>query len=245
MIGVSMDTACLASSSGIMVSNDFELLLFDLDGTLIDSVPQLHLAVDAAMTSCGLPSVTLEQVKTWIGNGADMLIKRAIARRYQLEEMVDPELFAQARAAFDHYYRAGLDSDFCLYPDVPQTLQRLRDAGYRMAVVTNKPNLFVAPLLQQAGIDHFFDYLLGGDVLSTRKPDPAPLLHVCKQLQIAPERTLMIGDSRNDIDAARAAVICSVGLTYGYNHGEPIEETDPDWVMDKFSQLADLLLVKE
>ena len=227
-----------------MVSNNFELLLFDLDGTLIDSVPQLHLAVDAAMASCGLASVTIQQVKTWIGNGADMLIKRAIAQSAQPEGKVAPELFLQARAAFDRYYRAGLDRDFCLYPDVPQTLQRLRDAGYRMAVVTNKPNPFVAPLLQQAGIYHLFDFLLGGDVLSERKPDPAPLLHVCKQLQIAPERTLMIGDSRNDIDAARAAAICSVGLTYGYNHGEPIEETDPDWVMDKFSQLADLLLVK-
>ena len=117
--------------------------------------------------------------------------------------------------------------------------------GVQVAIVVGGGNFFRGAELQQAGIDHFFDYLLGGDVLSTRKPDPAPLLHVCKQLQIAPERTLMIGDSRNDIDAARAAVICSVGLTYGYNHGEPIEETDPDWVMDKFSQLADLLLVKE
>lgn len=239
-----MEHACPAVEccSRIEGRKPFELLLFDLDGTLLDSVPQLHLAVDGALKACDLASVTLEQVRTWIGNGADILIRRAIERRYQLEGSVPPELFSRVRAAFDHCYRAGLDKNFCLYPGVVATLQRLRQAGYCMAVVTNKPAPFVAPLLEKAGLADFFDYQLGGDVLATRKPDPAPLLHVCEQLQVSPSRTLMVGDSRNDIEAARAAAICSVGLTYGYNHGEPIENTNPDWVMDNFSQLADLLL---
>lgn len=239
-----MESPCLDTTHRhqVVQRKPFELLLFDLDGTLLDSVPQLHLAVDAALKACDLASVTLEQVRTWIGNGADTLIRRAIERRYQLEGSVSPELFGRVRAAFDACYRAGLDKNFCLYPGVATTLQRLREAGYRMAVVTNKPAPFVAPLLKEAGLSAFFDYQLGGDVLATRKPDPAPLLHVCEQLQVSPAATLMIGDSRNDIDAAKAAAIRSVGLTYGYNHGEPIENTNPDWVMDNFSQLADLLL---
>ncbi len=221
----------------------FDLLLFDLDGTLIDSVPQLFLAVEAALLDCGLPGVSQEQVQTWIGNGADMLLKRAIQRRYVLEGEVDAELFKRVRASFDAHYHANLDSNFTLFPGVEVTLQRLRQAGYCMAVVTNKPAPFVEPLLQAANLFALFDMSLGGDLLPVRKPDPAPLLHICDTLQIAPERTLMIGDSKNDVLAAQAAAIPVVGLTYGYNHGEPIAASTPDWVMDEFSQLEELLLV--
>ncbi|MGL4206734.1 MAG: phosphoglycolate phosphatase [Aeromonadaceae bacterium] len=223
--------------------SQFDLLLFDLDGTLIDSVPQLFLAVDAALRSCGLPGVTQEQVQKWIGNGADILLKRAMQRSYELEGEVDAELFKRVRSAFDAHYHASLASNFALFPGVVATLSRLRHAGYRMAVVTNKPAPFVEPLMRAADLLPLFDMSLGGDVLPVRKPDPAPLLHICEALQIAPARTLMIGDSRNDVLAAQAAAIPVVGLTYGYNHGEPIASSDPDWVMDEFSQLEELLLV--
>jgi phosphoglycolate phosphatase len=226
---------------------DIDLLLFDLDGTLIDSVPQLHLAVDAALRACGLPGVSLEQVKQWIGNGADMLLRRAIVQSYDvqsyaLNQAIDPALLVRVRVEFDAHYLAGLSRDFTLFPDVQVMLQRLRSAGYRMAVVTNKPHPFVTPLLDEAGLSSLFDCVLGGDVLPQRKPDPTPLLHVCEFLQVTPARSLMIGDSRNDVLAAKAAGIPVVGLTYGYNHGEPIAACEPDWVMDHFCQLGDLLL---
>jgi phosphoglycolate phosphatase len=226
---------------------DIDLLLFDLDGTLIDSVPQLYLAVDVALRACGLPGVSLEQVKQWIGNGADMLLRRAIVQSYdvqsyELNQAIDPALLVRVRAEFDAHYLAGLSRDFTLFPDVQKVLQRLRSAGYRMAVVTNKPHPFVAPLLDEAGLSSLFECVLGGDVLPQRKPDPTPLLHVCERLQVTPARSLMIGDSRNDVLAAKAAGIPVVGLTYGYNHGEPIAACEPDWVMDHFCQLGDLLL---
>ncbi len=222
--------------------SDIDLLLFDLDGTLVESVPQLHLAVDAALLGCGLPGVTLEQVKQWIGNGADILLRRAIQRRYDLQGEMDEALVTRVRQKFDERYLAGLDRDFTLFPGVLATLQRLRSAGYRMAVVTNKPHPFVAPLLQEAGLMPLFDQLLGGDLLPQRKPDPTPLLHVCQTQQVAPERSVMVGDSKNDVLAAMAAGMPVIGLTYGYNHGEPIAVSKPDWVMDHFCQLGDLLL---
>lgn len=223
-------------------SANIDLLLFDLDGTLIDSVPQLHLAVDGALRACNLPGATLEQVKQWIGNGAEMLLRRAIAQDYTVVQDIASGLLAQVRAEFDTRYLAGLDRDFTLFPDVSSVLHQLHVVGYRLAVVTNKPHPFVAPLLAEAGLSALFECVLGGDLLPQRKPDPAPLLHVCTQLQVSPERSLMIGDSRNDVLAARAAGIPVVGLTYGYNHGEPIAASEPDWVMDHFCQLGDLLL---
>lgn len=223
-------------------SSAIDLLLFDLDGTLIDSVPQLHLAVDAALQACGLPGATLEQVKQWIGNGADMLLRRAMTHSYEVQDNIDLGLLARVRAEFDARYLAGLDRDFTLFPGVSSVLSQLHAVGYRLAVVTNKPHPFVAPLLAEAGLSSLFDCVLGGDLLPQRKPDPAPLLHVCTQLQVSPARSLMIGDSRNDVLAARAAGIPVVGLTYGYNHGEPIAASEPDWIMDHFCQLGDLLL---
>jgi len=215
--------------------------MFDLDGTLLDSVPQLHQAVDQALRDCGLPGVSPEQVQTWIGNGADVLIQRAMARRHEVSPSLDEALFRQVRERFEHHYQAGLASGFSLYPGVRSTLARLKQAGYLLAVVTNKPSQFVPGLLAEAGLAPLFSLLVGGGCLPVKKPDPAPLLHVCTQLAVPPEACLMVGDSKNDIQAARAAGIPVVGLTYGYNHGEPIAASAPDWIMDDFRDLAGLL----
>ena len=221
------------------------LLQFDLDGTLIDSVPQLAKAVNGALVDCELPVVALSQVAEWIGNGADMLLRRAWARNSDPGMGPSSALFNQLRQAFDRHYHAGLDRDFSLYPDVMTTLMCLRQTGVKMAIVTNKPHPFVMPLLQASGLAGLFDYVLGGDLLPQRKPDPAPLLHICEQLRVSPANSLMIGDSRSDILAARAARMRCVGLTYGYNHGEPIANSAPDRILDHFSQLTDLLLVSD
>ena len=135
----------------------------------------------------------------------------------------------------------GDDSDYSLYPAVKETLSVLAQAGYSMAVVTNKPDQFVQPLLQSAGIAEFFTYTLGGGRLPVKKPDPLPLHYLCEQFNVQPAETLMVGDSKNDIQAARAAGIPVVGLSYGYNHGEPIENSEPDWVLHRFDELVSLL----
>lgn len=220
--------------------NNVKVILFDLDGTLIDSVPQLYLAVQAALKASQLSAVSLEQVRDWIGNGADVLLKRAICQQYHFTD-VDDVLFQQVKAEFDHQYQMGIDRDYSLYPAVKETLSVLALAGYSMAVVTNKPHQFVQPLLQSAGIAEFFRYTLGGGCLPVKKPDPLPLQYLCEQFNVQPTETLMVGDSKNDIQAARAAGIPVVGLSYGYNHGEPIENSEPDWVLHRFDELVSLL----
>lgn len=220
--------------------NNVKVILFDLDGTLIDSVPQLYLAVQAALKASQLSAVSLEQVRDWIGNGADVLLKRAICQQYHFTD-VDDVLFQQVKAEFDHQYQMGIDRDYSLYPAVKETLSVLALAGYSMAVVTNKPHQFVQPLLQSAGIAEFFRYTLGGGCLPVKKPDPLPLQYLCEQFNVQPTETLMVGDSKNDIQAARAAGIPVVGLSYGYNHGEPIESSEPDWVLHRFDELVSLL----
>lgn len=223
--------------------NNVKVILFDLDGTLIDSVSQLYLAVQAALNAHQLPAVSLEQVKEWIGNGAEVLLKRAMCRQYHFHD-VDEVLFLQVKADFDHHYHAGIDKDYSLYPFVPETLSALAQAGYSLAVVTNKPDEFVQPLLQSAGIAQFFFSYLGWWTVTCEKPDPMPLHYLCEQFNVKPTETLMVGDSKNDIQAARAAGIPVVGLSYGYNHGEPIENCQPDWVLHRFDELASLLALK-
>lgn len=220
-------------------------ILFDLDGTLIDTVPQLYYAVQAALQSVSQPDVTLEQVRGWIGNGADILLKRALVRNsFYDENQIDESIFTAAKKAFNEHYHTGITANYLLYPQVKETLHMLYQAGYEMAVVTNKPDEFVQPLLQSAEIAQYFSVTLGGGILPVRKPDPTPLLYICDELDIQPFQALMVGDSTNDIQAAKAAGIPVVGFTYGYNHGEPIEDSSPDWVFSHFNELASLMNIQ-
>lgn len=128
-----------------------------------------------------------------------------------------------------------------LYDDVQEGLLSLKNSGFRLAIITNKPAEFIQPILNGLGIDNIFELLIGGDTLSERKPNPAPLNYALKQLQVTAEQCLMIGDSKNDILAAKAANIDSVGLTYGYNYGEDINQYQPQWCLDTFKELLTLL----
>ncbi|UNP87662.1 phosphoglycolate phosphatase [Aeromonas encheleia] len=215
---------------------DFDLVLFDLDGTLIDSAPQLALAVNRTLGELGLAEADEAVVRTWVGNGADKLIQRALDYR------AAPELFARARPLFDRHYQACLLEGLAMYDGVAQSLRRLQRLGYRQAVVTNKPSHFVQPILDALGISDCFALWLGGNCVAQKKPSPAPLLHACQELGISPSRTLMVGDSENDVLAAQAASMKVVGLTYGYNYGRPIADSRPDWVCEQFAQLDALLV---
>ncbi|ENY73135.1 phosphoglycolate phosphatase [Aeromonas diversa] len=219
-----------------VVERPFDLVLFDLDGTLIDSVPQLALAVNRMLVECGFDEVPEALVRTWVGNGADKLVQRALQHVGAGEE-----LFATARPAFGRHYDACLLEGLEMYQGVAATLARLDAAGYRLAVVTNKPTSFVQPILDALDIGRHFALWLGGNCLPEKKPHPAPLLHACHELQVAATRTLMVGDSENDVLAAKAAGMQVVGLTYGYNYGRPIADSQPDWVFEHFSGLDTIL----
>lgn len=220
-----------------VVNREFDLVLFDLDGTLIDSAAQLALAVNLTLADLELAEADEALVRTWVGNGADKLIQRALAHCE-----ADPALFAKARALFDDHYQACLLQGLDMYEGVEQSLRRLQKLGYRQAVVTNKPSQFVQPILDALGIADCFALWLGGNCVPQKKPNPEPLLHACHELGVSPARTLMVGDSENDVLAAKAAGMKVVGLTYGYNYGRPIADSHPDWVCEQFAQLDALLV---
>lgn len=210
------------------------LVMFDLDGTLLDSAPDLAAAVDAMLDRLGRPPAGLAKVRLWIGNGARVLVRRALAD--DLEHAAVAEADAdRALALFMELY-GGSHALTRVYPGVLDSLALLRALGVRLAVITNKPERFVAPLLADMGLGEF-DWIVGGDTLPQQKPDPAGLLHVMRQAGVSAAQALFIGDSRNDIRAARAAGVGCVALSYGYNHGEPIAAEAPDLVVDDLREL--------
>lgn len=214
--------------------NQPELLLLDLDGTLIDSVPDLAKAVDSMLGILGMSLAGPERVARWVGDGADMLVRRALADGD--EDAAKTLMQAQvtnARQYFDSAYMRCLHQATGAFPGVQEFLQ----ATGKKVLITNKPRQFTEPLITSLGWDSHFEFLLCGDDLSERKPSPVPVLHACKELGISVENTLMVGDSRADIQAAKSAGVASVAVTYGYNHGEDIRGTAPDLVIDSLNQL--------
>ncbi|SFX24376.1 phosphoglycolate phosphatase [Marinospirillum alkaliphilum] len=217
------------------------LLAFDLDGTLIDSVPDLALAIDLTLAELDLPAAGETQVRRWVGNGSLKLLQRALTGGIGQEHLLpddDPTL-AQAHSLFLDIYDSLKGEQTRLYPGVRETLITLRGMDLKLALVTNKPYRFVPGILEHFGLEHTFDQVLGGDSLPQKKPDPAPLLHLARHFQLSPTVCALIGDSRHDIQAARAAGFISVGVPYGYNHGEPLDDAAPDLMIDSLNLLLD------
>lgn len=205
-----------------------QLVIFDLDGTLVDSVPDIAVAVDNMLQELGVPTAGEEHVRTWVGNGAAVLVKRALA----YAQLPDSELECeQALTIFKRHYLAGCSQYTRLYPGVLECLQQLAQQQITMAIVTNKPIEFVPSILEALEIDHFFRLTIGGNDLPERKPSPLPLQYCMAQLGFSPEVSVMVGDSVNDIKAAKAANIPVVAVDYGYNHGRPVSAENPDIVV--------------
>ncbi|MGL5008206.1 MAG: phosphoglycolate phosphatase [Plesiomonas sp.] len=217
-------------------------IAFDLDGTLVDSVPDLTVAIDLMLHDLQYPNAGEARVREWIGNGADTLVKRALT---WAQEGFVPDIVKvrAARARFDQHYAENLCINSRIYPGVIETLSSLKAQGLSLAVVTNKPTAFVAPLLQALHLDLYFALAIGGDDVVVRKPHPAGLYQVLGTFGLRPHELLVVGDSENDINAAKAAGCPSVGLTYGYNYDEPIAHSEPDWVLDHLSGLLNVLSV--
>ncbi|MEZ1318464.1 phosphoglycolate phosphatase [Pseudomonas fluorescens] len=211
------------------------LVMFDLDGTLIDSVPDLAAAVDNMLLKLGRPPAGLESVREWVGNGAPVLVRRALANHIDAEGVDELEA-EQALELFNGFYEAGHELTV-VYPGVRDTLKWLNKHGVEMALITNKPERFVAPLLDQMKIGRYFKWIIGGDTLPQKKPDPAALFFVMKMANIPASQSLFVGDSRSDVLAAKAAGVKCVALSYGYNHGRPIAEESPALVIDDLRKL--------
>ena len=222
---------------------DKQLLIFDFDGTLIDSVPDLADATNTMLTTLGKATYPIETIRNWIGNGSRLLVERALVGKVEvLENELTVEEADHAEHLFFEAYKNLSGSKTVAYPDVDSGLKKLKDAGYTLALVTNKPIRFVPKILQSFGWQDLFSEVLGGDSLTTKKPDPAPLLHVCEALNVSPEQAIMIGDSRNDILAGQNANMDTLGLSYGYNYGQDIRELNPTEAFDNFADLVDYFL---
>lgn len=216
-----------------------EMILIDVDGTLVDSVPDLAWCVDRMMEQLELPVHGEAKVREWVGNGVERLVRRALIG--QLDGEPDEALFKIACPVFLDLYAENTSKRSHLYPGVKDGLAYLKQSGYKLGCVTNKAAQFTEPLLRDLGIVDDFAIVISGDTLEKKKPDPMPLLHAAEFFGVAPEKSLMLGDSVSDVKAARAAGFQIICMTYGYNHGIDIREAEPDVVIDSMAQLSGIL----
>ncbi len=215
-----------------------QALLFDLDGTLADTIGQLAKAAQKTAEALGIKVPSEETTKGYVGNGIQLLLCRIIAGSFEATaDDVDPELLKKAREFFNDFYTQGLNKDFAVYPYAEETLRWCKEAGIKLAVVTNKPHMFAKPLLEYMGLSAYFDFILGGEILDKRKPEVEPLLYVLDKLKVKAQDAVMVGDSANDMLPALKLDMPSVFFTFGYCRGS-IDFSKPAY---KFSSWHDLL----
>ena len=215
-------------------------IAFDLDGTLLDTIHDLAAAVNALLSDLGHAAIDKEAIRTFVGKGMANLVRRALARANGVspEAIEDIELKG-ALERYQNHYAALLGRETRPFPRMLEGLDRLRAMGLPLAIVTNKASRFVQPHLDAAGIGDYFSVIVGGDDLPTKKPDPAQLVHVAKRLGVPLARLLMIGDSINDAQAARAAGCPVLLLPYGYNEGYAVQDVDADGIVATLADVAD------
>ncbi len=219
-----------------------DFVLIDLDGTLIDSVPDLAYCVDEMMKRLEMPTRGEAAVRNWVGNGVERLVRRALINAIDGEP--DEALFEKAYPIFLELYKDNTSKRSQVYPGVVEGLEWLKANDYKVGCVTNKAEAFTVPLLKDKGLYDYFDVVVSGDTCSRKKPDPEPLLHAARQMGVAPDHALMIGDSKSDVKAARAAGFHIFCMPYGYNHGEDIRNYDPDLVINSMAELPKYLKAK-
>ncbi len=216
------------------------MVLIDVDGTLVDSVPDLAYCVDQMLIKLGMEPHGEAAVRNWVGNGVVRLVERGLTN--DLDGHPDKELFDKAMPIFNDLYSVHHSDRSTLYPGVKEGLEFLQSAkNIRIGCVTNKAEAFTIPILKALGIHDEFEIIVCGDTLEKKKPDPMPLLHACEKLDVLPEDSMMLGDSKSDVKAARAAGFSIICMSYGYNHGVDIRNYDPDEVIDSMTELTDLL----
>lgn len=210
--------------------------MVDLDGTLVDTLQDFVEALRRTLADLGLPAADAALVRQLVGKGSRHLLRSVLAAQVPAHEVAPLE--DAAWSAYQRHYQAVNGTHARVYEGVPQGLARLRDRGWPLACLTNKPTAFARPLLERTGLAAYFGLVHGGDAFERLKPDPLPLQRTCAALGLAPTQVLMIGDSRNDAQAARAAGCPVVLVTYGYNHGEPVREVDADAWVDRLDEIT-------
>jgi phosphoglycolate phosphatase len=220
---------------------DIKAVVIDLDGTLLDTAPDLAAAANRMLAELGRPPVSQEVLATYIGNGVSRLVKRVLTG--EMDGEPDPELFARALSIFERHYGAHVADASRPFPGVVEGLEAFKAAGLRLACITNKAERFTLPLLSATHLAGYFELILSGDTLPRKKPDPLPLRFACEHFHISPDELLLIGDSVNDAQAAAAAGCHVFVVPYGYNRGRPVEELEVDAVVD--SLLAASRLVRK
>lgn len=215
-----------------MKITDFDAAIVDLDGTMVDTLGDFELALTASLAELGLPPVPRSFIARTVGKGSRHLLTEVLRHLGQIDDAVDP-----LWAAYQRHYLAVNGQASTVYPGVREGLARLREAGFKLACLTNKPGAFARPLLAAKGLDGCFDQVFGGDAFARTKPDPLPLLETCRALGTPPSRTLMVGDSSNDARAAQAAGCRVVLVRYGYNHGDPVEAAGADALVERLDAI--------
>jgi phosphoglycolate phosphatase len=218
---------------------DSVVIAFDLDGTLIDSAPDLVEAVNYALTKLNKPTHSQATIQQWIGNGADVLVKRALLNNWHVGEV--PNDFEEAFELFKTYYAEHDWVHSRLYEGVLETLQILKNDGFKLACITNKTARFTNPLMETAGLAPYFDFIASGDTFSEMKPNPLPLLEVAKLFNVAPENAWMIGDSINDISAGKNAGFKTIAVSYGYAGQHSMADLNADYTVDAMLDIVDLI----
>ena len=216
-----------------------ELIMIDVDGTLVDSVPDLAYCVDEMMQQIDQPAHGEAKVRDWVGNGVERLVRRALSGT--LDGEPSDEEFDKAYPIFLDLYAENTSKRSHLYEGVREGLDYLLSQDYKLGCVTNKAAQFTEPLLEDLGIAGDFKIIISGDTLPKKKPDPMPLLYGAEYFGVTAENAMMIGDSVSDVKASRAAGFQIICMSYGYNHGEDIRDYDPDAVIDSMTELQGLL----
>lgn len=214
-------------------------VMIDLDGTLLDTASDLATAANMMLRELGKAELPQETIQSYIGKGVEKLVKRSLTG--SLDDEPDAELFKRAMPIYARDYASNLCIDTRPYPGVLEGLNALREGGFRLACVTNKAEIFTLPLLRATGLLDFFDIVVSGDSLPKKKPDPMPLLHACQHFGIRPRDMLLIGDSLNDTQAARAAGCRIFCVPYGYNEGRDVHELDCDAVIQSLDEATKLI----
>ncbi|MFT5221466.1 MAG: phosphoglycolate phosphatase [Gammaproteobacteria bacterium] len=223
--------------------DQYKMVLFDLDGTLVDSVPDLAWCGDEMMRQLGLPARGIESARCWVGNGVERFVKRFLTNS-MLDEP-PTELFDRGFQLFDRLYTDNVCQYSELYEGVLEGLESLKKAGLHLACVTNKAERFSTRLVGEIGLKQYFNLVVSGDTTSQKKPHPMPLLFAAKHYSCSPADCLMVGDSSNDVAAARAAGFAVACVPYGYNHGEDIADSNPDFIIESINQLPSILEPKK
>lgn len=213
--------------------------IIDLDGTMLHTAPDFHVAINRMRTELALPPLTMETIINFVGKGSENLMRRVLGVDFEPDGV--ERHFDGALASYQRHYLAINGDHATLYPGVREGLDAMQAKGLRLACVTNKPIAFAVPLLKKTGLHSYFEVIYGGDSLPAKKPDPLPLLQVCKDFGLQPHQVVAIGDSSNDAQAARAAGCRVLNVPYGYNHGQSIQDVDSDGIVPTLLDAAHLI----